>query len=130
MIHPCGELPVVAIRVPIFQHSLEYDLHNVFRGRAIVGELHQEAEQGAMVSLEKLAKRVELAVADGAHQDMIGALFDREFHRAKSCDRINHGSLRLRDLFRKTTISVRSYSMELAGLDLMVFEDGDHGSRA
>ena len=33
-----------------------------------------------MVTLEELAQRIQLAVANGEHQGMVGALFGRGFH--------------------------------------------------
>ncbi len=72
VVHPRGEPPVVAVGVAVLQHAMEHVLGDVFGGRPVSGQFDQEAEKGAVVAFEQLAERVEIAVADGQHQGVIG----------------------------------------------------------
>ena len=76
VVHPRGEAAVVAVGVPIFQHPLKHGLHDVFRGGPVARELHEKAEERPVVSLEEFAQRIELAIANGEHQRVIGASVD------------------------------------------------------
>ena len=80
MIHPCGEAAIVAIGVPIFQHPLENGLSDVLRGGSMSGELDEEPKERSVMPLEELTECVELAVAYGQHQGVIGAFFGGRFH--------------------------------------------------
>jgi len=73
--HPGGEAAVVAVGVAVFEHPLEDGLREILGGGALAGEFHQKAEQRAVVAFEQLAERVELAVADGQHEGMVGTWF-------------------------------------------------------
>lgn len=72
MIHPRGEFAVVAIGVAVFEHALKDDLSDVFGGGAIPGEFCEEAEKWAVVFLKKFAERIEVALAHGEHQLVVG----------------------------------------------------------
>ena len=85
MIHPRGEATVIAIRVTVLQHALKNGLGDVFGRGAVSGQLHEKAKQRSVMALEEFAKGVELAVADGEHQRMIGAAIDERFHGPRAC---------------------------------------------
>ena len=58
------------------------------------------------MALEKFAERVELAVADGKHERVIGALFGSGVHRGRRLRAFKHGR---------------------AGMNMDFFDDGNHG---
>ena len=72
VIHPGGKAALVTVSVPVFEHPLEYDLGDILGGGAVAGKLDQETEERAVVAFEELAERVELTVAHGEHQSVIG----------------------------------------------------------
>ncbi len=75
VIHPSGEAPVVPVGVAVFEHSLKHRLCDILGRGPIAGVFQEKTEERAMVALEKFTKRVEVTVADGEHQRVIGALF-------------------------------------------------------
>lgn len=80
MVHPRREAPVVAIGVAVLQHPLEDRLRHILGSRSIAGELQEKAKELAMMPLEKIAQRIELAVAHGQHQRMVGPVFGGSIH--------------------------------------------------
>lgn len=73
VIHPGGEVPLVAVGVAVFEHAFEDDLGDVLGGGPLAGKLDEKTEERAVVALEEFAKGVEFAVADGEHQGVVGA---------------------------------------------------------
>ena len=55
VVHPGGEAAVIAIRVAVFEHPLEHRLRDVLGGRAVAGQLGEEAEERAVVALTPIA---------------------------------------------------------------------------
>ncbi len=96
VIHPGGEAPVVPVGMPVFEHPLENGLREVLGGGPLAGEFDEEAEQGAVVALEELPERVELAVPDGQHQGVVGAWFGGGggVHGGQSARAINQSGAR------------------------------------
>lgn len=93
VIHPGAEAAVVAVGVAVFQHPLENDLRDVFGRGAVAGKLVEEAEERTVVTLEKLAERIEVAVADGEHQVVVGSLIGGGVHGEAAF--FNHGRGRM-----------------------------------
>lgn len=93
VVHPSGERPVIAVRVAVLQHALEDDLGDIFACGAVARELHEKAEERAVVALEELSERVELAVTDGQHQGVVGALGSGGVHRSRP-GAVNRGRMR------------------------------------
>jgi hypothetical protein len=80
VVHPRGEAAVVTIGVTVLQHPLKDDLGDVLGGGAVAGQLDEKAKERAVMAFEEFAERVEIAVADGEHQSMIGAWFGSWVH--------------------------------------------------
>jgi hypothetical protein len=99
MIHPRGEAAVVSIGVTVLQHPLEDNLGDVFGGGALTGEFDEKAKERAVMAFEKFAERVEIAVADGEHEGVIGAWFGSWVHW-KGGSAVNDGRIGMnRDFF-------------------------------
>ena len=96
------------------------------RRRPVAGELYQKAKERAVVAFEKLTQCIELTIADGEHEGMVGALFGRGFHGVKTSGRFNHGETRLREWFRGKAW-LRGFGGQ-ATVDLDFFERSNHGS--
>ncbi len=71
VIHPGGEVSLIPVGVPVFEHALEDDLGDVLRGRAITGVFSEEAKKRSVVFFEEFSERVEVALAHGEHQFMV-----------------------------------------------------------
>lgn len=71
VVEPRGEGAFVAVGVAVFEDALKHGLGDVLGGGAVARELDEEAVERAMVALEELAERVEVAVAHGEHQGVI-----------------------------------------------------------
>ena len=96
VIHPGGEAAVVAVGVAVFEHPLENRLREVLGDGALAGEFDEKAEERAVMALEQLPERVELAVADGQHQGVVGAWFGGGggVHGGQSAGAINQSGAR------------------------------------
>ena len=66
------KLALVAVGVAVLEHPLEDDLGDVLRRRPVAGQLREVAEEGAVVALEELPHAVQVAVAHGEHELMVG----------------------------------------------------------
>ena len=94
VIHPGGEAAVVAVGVPVFQHTLKYRLRDILGRLALAGVFHEKPEERAVMTLEEFAQRIEFAAAHGEHQGMVGALFDRRVHGGRNAGAVNQSGTR------------------------------------
>jgi len=58
--------------VPVLEHPLEDDLGDVLGRRAVAGELGEVAVQRPVVALEELPHAVDVPVAHGQHELVVG----------------------------------------------------------
>ena len=72
VVHPGREAALVPVGVAVLEHPLEHGLGDVLGRGPVAGQLGQVAEEGAVVALEELAHAVQVAVADGEHELMVG----------------------------------------------------------
>ncbi len=100
VIHPGAETAVVAVGVAVFEHPLEDGLCDVLGRRALTGEFNEKAEERAVVAFEEFPERVQFAIADGEHQDVVGALFGGGVHGGR-VRVFNHGWRRMNTDFWK-----------------------------
>ena len=80
--------------------------HRVSETQYIYNADAQKTKQRAVMTLEEFAERIELAVADGEHQGVIGALFGSGVHGGGRFRAFKHGR---------------------AGMNMDFFDDGNHG---
>jgi hypothetical protein len=72
LVHPRGEMTLIAVGVAVLEHPFEYDLGEILGGGALAGQFAEVAVKGAVMPLEELAEAVEVAIAHREHQGMIG----------------------------------------------------------
>ena len=72
VVHPRGEAALVAVGVAVLEHPLEDDLGDVLRRGPVAGQLGEVAEERSVVALEELPHAVEVAVAHGEHELVVG----------------------------------------------------------
>jgi hypothetical protein len=72
MVHPGCEATLVAIRVPILEHTLKRGLDYVLRRRRVPRQFDEKAEKPPVMAVEQFSERVQIAVANGEHQLVIG----------------------------------------------------------
>ena len=81
VIHPGGEIPLITVGVPVFQHALEDDLGDVLGGGPVAGIFREKPKQRPVMFFEKFSKRIDVAIAYGEHQFVVrlkGSLFQVE----------------------------------------------------
>lgn len=106
VIHPGGEAAVVPIGVAVLQHPLKDDLGDVFGGGPVPGELDEEAKERAVMAFKKFSERIEIAVADGNHEGVVGGGFVGGIHWKGGGSAVSVG---------------------LVGMNADFFEGGNHG---